>query len=41
MKVAGLSALGVFEPAVVVGDLGAEVVVDDGIRFGNGRRWRA
>ena len=35
---AGLSALRIFEPAVVVGDLGAEVVVDDRIWFGGGRR---
>ena len=34
---AGLCALGVFEPAVVVGDFGAEVVVDDRIGFGDGR----
>ena len=35
---AGLGALGVFKPAIVVGDLRAEIVVDDRIRFGGGRR---
>ena len=34
---ARLGALGVFKPAIVVGDFRAEVVVDDGIRIGNGR----
>ena len=40
-KGARFRALGIFEPAVVIGDFRAEVVVDDGIRLGNRRRAEA
>ena len=39
-EVAGFSALGVFEPAVVIGNFRAEVVVDDGGCFGNWWGWK-